>query len=79
MAAKKQKQDFEQGLAALESLVARMEGDMPLNEAMKAYEEGVKLYEALAMQLDESEKRLRVLAGEDNEDGADGVNKEAQP
>lgn len=66
MAAKKQqKVDFEAGLAALEALVARMEGEMPLEEAMAAYEEGMKLHAALSAQLDASEKRLRVLSGEE--------------
>lgn len=68
MATKKTaKVDFEAGLATLEALVARMEGEMPLEEAMAAYEEGVKLHAALSAQLDASEKRLRVLAGEDEE------------
>ena len=68
MATKKTaKVDFEAGLAALEALVARMEGEMPLEEAMAAYEEGVKLHAALLGQLDASEKRLQVLAGEEEE------------
>lgn len=66
MAAKKNvKVDFEAGLGALEALVARMEGELSLEEAMAAYEEGVKLHAALEAQLDASEKRLRVLSGED--------------
>lgn len=66
MAAKKElKIDFEAGLAALESIVERMEGELPLSEAMEAFEEGMKLYGALEKQLDASEKRLRVLSGED--------------
>lgn len=69
MATKKTvKLDFEAGLAALEALVARMEGEMPLEEAMAAYEEGVKLHAALSAQLDAGEKRLRVLSGETDED-----------
>lgn len=68
MATKKQtKLDFEAGLVALEALVAKMEGELPLDEAMAAYEEGVKLHAALSAQLDASEKRLRVLAGEEEE------------
>lgn len=68
MAPKKTKIDFEAGLAALESLVAKMEGEMPLDEAMGAYEEGIKLHAALSAQLDESEKRLRVLSGGEEEE-----------
>jgi len=64
MAVKKSKAvDFEKGLQALEALVARMEGEMPLEESMQAYEEGMKLYAALAAQLSESEKRLKILSG----------------
>lgn len=68
MAAKKQtKTDFEAGLAALEALAAKMEGELPLEEAMAAYEEGMKLYAALSAQLDASEKRLTVLSGAEAE------------
>lgn len=74
MAAKKNvKLDFEAGLAALEALVAKMEGELPLEEAMAAYEEGVKLHAALSAQLDESEKRLRVLGGEEDDDDLPGT------
>ena len=69
MATKKSaKIDFETGLAALEVLVSRMEGEMPLEEAMAAYEEGMKLHTALSAQLDASEKRLRILSGEEEEE-----------
>lgn len=68
MAAKKAaKLDFEAGLAALEALVAKMEGELTLDEAMAAYEEGVQLHAALTAQLDASEKRLQVLAGEEED------------
>ena len=63
MAKKKTTIDFEAGLETLETLVARLEGEMPLEDAMKAYEEGVKLHAALCAQLDESEKRLKILSG----------------
>lgn len=65
---KNAKVDFETGLAALEALVAKMEGEMPLDEAMAAYEEGVKLHAALSAQLDASEKKLRILSGEEEEE-----------
>lgn len=61
MASKKKSIDFEGGLSALEALVSKMEGELPLAEAMAAYEEGMKLHSALSAQLDESEKRLKVL------------------
>jgi len=44
MASKKKALDFEQSLNNLEALVTRMEqGDMPLDESLKAFEEGIAL------------------------------------
>ncbi len=63
--ARKQTMSFEEGLRALEALVTRMEGELPLEEAMAAYEEGVNLHKALQKLLDESEKKLRILSAED--------------
>lgn len=59
--------DFEAGIAALEALVARMEGEMPLEEAMAAYEEGVRLHRALSEVLEASEKKLKTLSGEEED------------
>ena len=48
---KKQKVSFEEGMQALESVIASMSsGGLSLEEAMKAYEEGM----ALCAQLDET-------------------------
>ena len=44
MAAKKRAFDFEQTLAELERVVSAMEaGNMPLEESLKAFEQGVRL------------------------------------
>ncbi len=44
MPAKKKPIDFEQSLNALEALVNRMEqGDMPLEESLQAFEQGIAL------------------------------------
>lgn len=67
MAAKKKQVDFEKGLASLEALLTRMEGGLPLEEAMAAYEEGIKLYTELSAQLDSSEKRLKTLSAAQEE------------
>jgi len=70
MAARK-KIEFETGLEELEKIVLQMEnGQMPLEESIKAYEEGMKLYQALVQQLDESEKKLKVLQGEEEQKDA---------
>ncbi len=66
---KKQALDFEAGLAALEALVQKMEGELPLEEAMAVYEEGVKLHAALAAQLEAGEKRLAAICGAEETDG----------
>jgi len=62
MAGKKKKASFEEGFAALEALVSKMENEMPLEESMAAYEEGMKLYQTLLSQLDANEKRMQILA-----------------
>ena len=66
MAAKK-KIDFEAGLIELEMLVNQMEGEMPLEESMAAYEKGMALYHALSEKLDASEKRMKTLSGKEDE------------
>ena len=66
MAAKK-KQDFESGRKELEALVERMEGEMSLEESLKAYEAGMKLHAQLTAQLDAAEKKLKTLSEENDE------------
>ncbi len=66
MAAKK-KQDFEAGLRELEALVRQMEGEMTLEESLKAYEAGMKLHAQLTAQLDAAEKKLKTLSEENDE------------
>jgi len=60
---------FEQALEKLETLVERLEGgDLPLEEALSTFEEGVALTRRCAGQLDQAERRIEVLTRE-----ADGV------
>jgi exodeoxyribonuclease VII small subunit len=62
MAAKKKSFDFEQTLANLEQLVAAMEsGDMPLEESLKAFEQGVKLTRECQQTLLEAEQKVTLL------------------
>ena len=42
-------------------------GEMPLEASMTAYEEGVKLYAQLCERLEESEKKLKILSGAQEE------------
>ena len=65
--AKKAKINLVEGLEALEALVKQMEGEMPLEASMTAYEEGVKLYAQLCERLEESEKKLKILSGAQEE------------
>ena len=56
---------FEQALEKLESLVDRLEsGDLPLEEALSAFEQGVALTRRCAGQLDDAERRIEVLTRE---------------
>ena len=57
--------DFEQALAALEQIVARMEsGELPLEESLQAYEQGVKLAQVCQQRLDQVEQQVQVLQGQ---------------
>lgn len=56
---------FEQALEKLEGIVDRLErGDLPLEEALEAFEQGVALTRRCAGQLDDAERRIEVLVQE---------------
>lgn len=56
---------FEQALERLEGIVDRLEqGDLPLEEALDAFEQGVALTRRCAGQLEEAERRIELLVGE---------------
>ena len=53
---------FEEVLSQLEALVARLEaGDLPLEEALRAFEEGVRLTRLCAARLEDAERRVHLL------------------
>lgn len=53
---------FEEGLKRLEDIVERLEqGNVPLEDAIKLYEEGMKLAKALKEKLDEIEMKVEKL------------------
>jgi exodeoxyribonuclease VII small subunit len=53
---------FEDALRDLEGIVEKLEtGDLPLDEALGAFEEGVALVRRLGEKLTEVEKRVEVL------------------
>jgi len=54
--------DFESALAQLESLVARMEdGELPLEQSLAAYQQGMALARLCQSLLDRAEERVKVL------------------
>lgn len=56
---------FEESLRRLEEIVERLErGDVPLEESLAMYEEGVRLSRACFDQLQDAELRLKTLARE---------------
>jgi exodeoxyribonuclease VII small subunit len=58
----RKKENFEEALRKLEAIVAQMEeGDLPLEESLKAFEEGVKLAKLCTKKLDEAERKVEKL------------------
>ena len=56
---------FEEALKQLEGAVDRLEqGDLPLDEALKLFEEGLKASNACRARLDEAKQRVEVLVSE---------------
>ena len=53
---------FEDCLTRLEQIVAALEaGNLPLEESLKVFEEGVGLARSCARYLDEAERRIEIL------------------
>jgi exodeoxyribonuclease VII small subunit len=53
---------FEQSMKLLERIVQELEdGDLPLEKAIKKFEEGIKLTKLCSEKLDETEKKISIL------------------
>jgi exodeoxyribonuclease VII small subunit len=53
---------FEEVLQELEEIVNRLEqGDLPLEESLQLFEQGVRLSRSCHTKLDEAQKRLEIL------------------
>lgn len=66
MVKKKATPDFEQALTELESLVEQMEqGEMGLEDSLKAFERGIVLTRTCQQALQEAEQKVRVLMEKD--------------
>ncbi|HHJ07474.1 MAG TPA: exodeoxyribonuclease VII small subunit [Anaerolineae bacterium] len=63
MTEKIEKMTFEQAFAALQETLEKLEaGDLPLAEAMTAYEYGMALAKHCGAQLDAAELKIKTLA-----------------
>jgi exodeoxyribonuclease VII small subunit len=58
---------FEQAMARLETIVAELEkGDLPLDESLKIFEEGIRLSKNCLKVLEEAERKIEVLVQDKN-------------
>lgn len=58
---------FEQAMARLEAIVGELErGDLPLDESLKIFEEGIRLSKSCLKVLEDAEKKVEVLVQEKN-------------
>ena len=56
------KKTFEQSLKQLEEIVQELEsGDLPLEKALKKFEEGIQLSKLCSQTLDETEQKISIL------------------
>ncbi|MEK6645260.1 MAG: exodeoxyribonuclease VII small subunit [Candidatus Firestonebacteria bacterium] len=58
---------FEDGLKRLEEIVSKLEdGNLPLDESLKLFEEGVRLTKVCFQKLEEVEKKVELLVKDKN-------------
>ena len=56
------KKTFEQSMKQLEQIVQELEsGDLPLEKALKKFEEGIQLSQSCTEMLDKTEKKISLL------------------
>ncbi|MBF0589572.1 MAG: exodeoxyribonuclease VII small subunit [Magnetococcales bacterium] len=66
--------NFESDLGRLEEIVQRLEtGDLPLEDGVTTFEEGIRLARSCQNQLDKAEKRMEELMDSDESNPSDGV------
>ncbi|MGH8147220.1 MAG: exodeoxyribonuclease VII small subunit [Rhodanobacteraceae bacterium] len=62
---------FEQSLAELEQLVARMEGgELSLDESLRSFERGIALYRHCQTALEQAEARVKLLLDPEHPESA---------
>ena len=70
-----QKKTFEQSIERLEAITEEMEkGELPLEEALKLFDEGMKLCRFCNQKLDEAEQKVSLMLATD-----DGIHQEPFP
>jgi len=58
---------FEQAMARLETIVAELEkGELPLDESLKIFEEGIRLSKNCLKVLEDAERKIEVLVQDKN-------------
>ncbi|MCW8093016.1 exodeoxyribonuclease VII small subunit [Alteromonas sp. ASW11-130] len=69
MTEKKNSPSFEETLAQLDSIVNEMEsGELPLQEALEKFEQGIKLSRISQKALEEAEQKVQILLSEQQEE-----------
>lgn len=64
----KEKVTFEKSLKRLEEIVGKLEeGNAPLEESLKLFEEGVKISRLCTVKLEEAKKKVEILVKKDGE------------
>lgn len=70
---------FEKSLAELEKIVQQLEqGDLPLDDAMQAFEQGIRLTRNCQQQLESAEQKVRILLEENQTHDTDNTDKTAE-
>ncbi len=59
-------QKFEEALKELEAIVKQLDGDMPLDEAVKAFERGIELSKICMQNLKAEKGKLELLVDDIN-------------
>jgi len=58
---------FEQAIARLEAIVGELErGDLPLEQSLRIFEEGIRLSKSCLKVLEDAEKKVEVLVQDKN-------------
>ena len=65
----KKEESFEQAVKGLEKIVQSLEdGELPLEESLSLFEEGIRLTRVCSERLDKAEKRIEILTQDDQGD-----------